>query len=70
MAAPVSAGRAKPKREGRSLGDDRPSFCARLSVGLSKPWGVWEGASIERPGEPPAGYVKLGTAGARLGGVT
>jgi hypothetical protein len=29
-------------------------------VGLSKPWGVWEGGFDERPGEPPAGYINWG----------
>ena len=45
--------------KGRSLGDDRPSLGARLGVGLSKPWGVWEGGFDERLGEPPAGVGKL-----------
>ena len=28
-------------------------------MGLSKPWGVWEGGFDERPGEPPADYLNL-----------
>jgi len=43
--------------KGRPLGDDRPSLGARLGVGLSKPWGVWEGGFNERLGGPPAGYL-------------
>jgi hypothetical protein len=31
------------KEKVRRLGNDRPSLRARLGVGLSKPWGVWEG---------------------------
>ena len=27
--------------------------------GISKPWGVWEGASMKRPGEPPADYLNF-----------
>jgi len=45
------------------LGNDRPSLGARLGVGLSKPWGVWEGGFDERPGEPPADYLNLVSAG-------
>jgi hypothetical protein len=44
----------KKGKAGR-LGNDRPSFGARLGVGLSKPWGVWEGASMSGLGKPPAG---------------
>jgi len=51
--------KAKIRKAGR-LGNDRPSLGARLGVGLSKPLGVWEGGFDERPGEPPAGYGKLG----------
>ena len=54
--------------KGRSLGDDRPSLGARLGVGLSKPWGVWEAGFDERLGGPPAGYgdsVGRGALGSR-----
>ena len=33
-------------------------------MGLSKPWGVWEGGFDERLGRPPAGYVDLCVSGA------
>ena len=33
-------------------------------MGLSKPWGVWEGGFDERLGEPLAGIGKLGWCGA------
>jgi len=56
--------KAKIRKAGR-LGNDRPSLGARLGVGLSKPLGVWEGGFDERPGEPLAGYGKLGLV--RLG---
>ena len=55
--------RPKIRKAGR-LGNDRPSLGARLGVGLSKPWGVWEGGFDERLGRPPAGYVDLGGSGA------
>jgi len=42
-------------RKAGRLGNDRPSLGARLGVGLSKPWGVWEGGFDERLGEPLAG---------------
>ena len=42
-------------RKAGRLGNDRPSLGARLGVGLSKPWGVWEGGFDERLGKPPAG---------------
>ena len=32
-------------------------------MGLSKPWGVWEGGFDERLGGPPAGYVDLSGVG-------
>ena len=54
-------------RKAGRLGNDRPSLGARLGVGLSKPWGVWEGGFDERPGEPPAGLGKLVGCAARLG---
>lgn len=44
-------------RKAGRLGNDRPSLGARLGVGLSKPWGVWEGGFDERLGRPPAGYL-------------
>ena len=44
-------------RKAGRLGNDRPSLEARLGVGLSKPWGVWEGGFDERLGRPPAGYL-------------
>ena len=53
-------------RKAGRLGNDRPSLGARLGVGLSKPWGVWEGGFDERPGEPPAGLGKLVGWSARL----
>ena len=47
---------AKPEiRKAGRLGNDRPSLETRLGVGLSKPWGVWEGGFNERLGRPPAG---------------
>ena len=45
-------------RKAGRLGNDRPSLGARLGVGLSKPWGVWEGGFDERLGRPPAGYLR------------
>ena len=54
--------RPKIRKAGR-LGNDRPSLGARLGVGLSKPWGVWEGGFDERLGGPPAGYVELWCVG-------
>jgi hypothetical protein len=36
-------------------------------VGLSKPWGVWEGGFDKRLGEPLAGFGKLGWCGALSG---
>jgi hypothetical protein len=45
-------------RKAGRLGNDRPSLEARLGVGLSKPWGVWEGGFDERLGRPPAGYLR------------
>jgi len=37
---------------------NEPAFLgARLGVGLSKPWGVWEGASTSGLGGAPAGYL-------------
>ena len=51
-------------RKAGRLGNDRPSLGARLGVGLSKPWGVWEGGFDERLGGPPAGYVDLCVSGA------
>jgi hypothetical protein len=47
------------KKKGRSLGE-RPAFLGSPpGCGISKPWGVWEGGFDERPGEPPADYLKL-----------
>ena len=46
------------------MGNDRPSLGARLGVGLSKPWGVWEGGFDERLGGPLAGYEDLWVSGA------
>jgi hypothetical protein len=43
--APLEWSRPEIRKAGR-LGNDRPSLGARLGVGLSKPWGVWEGASM------------------------
>ena len=54
-------------RKAGRLGNDRPSLGARLGVGLSKPWGVWEGGFDERLGEPPAGYVHLSGVGRAVG---
>ena len=51
-------------RKAGRLGNDRPSLGTRLGVGLSKPWGVWEGGFDERLGEPLAGIGKLGLCGA------
>jgi hypothetical protein len=51
-------------RKAGRLGNDRPSLGTRLGVGLSKPWGVWEGGFDERLGEPLAGIGKLGWCGA------
>jgi len=53
-AGPVEESRPEIRKAGR-LGNDRPSLGARLGVGLSKPWGVWEGGFDERLGRPPAG---------------
>lgn len=50
----MSTDRSKIRKAGR-LGNDRPSLETRLGVGLSKPWGVWEGGFNERLGRPPAG---------------
>ena len=55
-------------RKAGRLGNDRPSLGARLGVGLSKPWGVWEGGFDERLGEPLAGFGKLGWCGALMWG--
>ena len=51
-------------RKAGRLGNDRPSLGARLGVGLSKPWGVWEGGFDERLGGPLAGYEDLWVSGA------
>ena len=60
-----TAGQWAPEiRKAGRLGNDRPSLGARLGVGLSKPWGVWEGGFDERLGGPPAGYVDLCVSGA------
>ena len=51
---PVEHSPPKIRKAGR-LGNDRPSLGARLGVGLSKPWGVWEGGFDERPGKAAGG---------------
>lgn len=57
--------RAEPEiRKAGRLGNDRPSLETRLGVGLSKPWGVWEGGFNERLGRPPAGMRISGRYGA------
>ena len=56
--------RQEQKEKAGRLGNDRPSLGARLGVGLSKPWGVWEGGFDVRLGEPLAGFGKLGWYGA------
>ena len=56
---------AEPEiRKAGRLGNDRPSLETRLGVGLSKPWGVWEGGFNERLGRPPAGMRISGRYGA------
>ena len=54
-------------RKAGRLGNDRPSLETRLGVGLSKPWGVWEGGFNERLGRPPAG-MRISGGAARHGG--
>ena len=39
------------------LGNDRPSLGARLGVGYRSLGVCGKGASMKRPGEPPAGYL-------------
>lgn len=56
--------RAVKIRKAGRLGNDRPSLETRLGVGLSKPWGVWEGGFNERLGRPPAGMRISGRYGA------
>src|ERR1700716_3410244 len=51
-------------RKAGRLGNDRPSLGARLGVGLSKPWGVWEGGFDERPGKAAGGLWGFGVQGA------
>ena len=51
-------------RKAGRLGNDRPSLGARLGVGLSKPWGVWEGGFDERPGKAAGGLWDFGVQGA------
>ena len=58
-----SAEQPQIRKAGR-LGNDRPSLETRLGVGLSKPWGVWEGGFNERLGRPPAGMRISGRYGA------
>jgi hypothetical protein len=55
----VCGGWRSGKKKGRPLGE-RPAFLGSPpGCGISKPWGVWEGGFDERPGEPPADYLKL-----------
>ena len=51
-------------RKAGRLGNDRPSLGARLGVGLSKPWGVWEGGFDERPGKAAGGLWDFEVQGA------
>lgn len=68
MLAAPPPGLASPKiRKAGRLGNDRPSLGVRLGVGLSKPWGVWEGGFDERLGEPLADLGELGGWVATMG---
>ena len=52
----VSADDSGPEiRKAGRLGNDRPSLGARLGMGLSKPWGVWEGGFDEAAWGPLGG---------------
>jgi hypothetical protein len=51
---PVDDSGPEIRKAGR-LGNDRPSLGARLGVGLSKPWGVWEGGFNEAAWGPLGG---------------
>ena len=44
------------------LGNDRPSLGARLGVGYRSLGVCGKGASMKRPGEPPAGYLNFSAA--------
>ena len=65
-AAELSGDSRSPEiRKAGRLGNDRPSLGARLGVGLSKPWGVWEGGFDERPGSRRRAIGNLGSWVAR-----
>ena len=48
----------KNRKAGR-LGNDRPSLGARLGVGYRSLGVCGKGASMKRPGEPPADYLNF-----------